>query len=247
MRAAASDLNLHDLGAAATAGQTLLLVDAPALLVSAGYAVAIEIVTHRGAATLDRIGEHTHDCITEMLGLYGLDATCRSQRVDGRVPKRFIDVDVPQASDAPLVEQERFDGRAPAGSGFKDLAGGEALLEWLWAALTHDLIWVGDKVPSAEFSDIAPTQLMAVVQKDCRPEVPVLGVVWVAEKPAACHSKVRDEGNALAELQDQPFSAPPYRPDAAATDGFNERLLVGMPDESWEGGAEPDIFNRTAR
>ena len=67
-------------------------------------------VVDRGALGVDALVEHLDDGVAERLDLRALQRADRPQRVDAGDEERLVRVDVADARDSLLVQDERLDG-----------------------------------------------------------------------------------------------------------------------------------------
>ena len=108
-----------DRPAAARARLAGPLVDLQALLHRA-VAVGRGVVVDRAAAPLDRLGQDRPDRLVQAALVGGPERPGRPQRVEPRRPQRLVGVDVADAGEERLVEQQRLEparSAAAAGAG----------------------------------------------------------------------------------------------------------------------------------
>jgi len=86
--------------------------------------------------------------------------------MDAGAPERFVDVDVPQACDRPLVEQRSLHRRTPAGEPLAESPGREGSLERLTAEplrkVRAELVGL-EQEPRAEAADVTIRNIRSVV------------------------------------------------------------------------------------
>src|SRR5262245_32237203 len=100
--------------AAAPAGLALPPVDAMVVLVAALVAVRAHEVADGRAPRPGPVLEHTPHRRREGVALGPRDSGGAARRTDPRQEQRLVRVDVADAGDHRLVEEDRLDGRAPS-------------------------------------------------------------------------------------------------------------------------------------
>jgi hypothetical protein len=87
--------------------------------------------------------------------------------MQARPPERLVDVDVPEACRGPLVEEGRFERRAPTRKGPRERAAREAPLEWLDSEAPRREILVElarlEERPGSEAADVSIGDVRPVV------------------------------------------------------------------------------------
>ena len=76
-------------------------------------AVGMAEVVDRGSARVEAGVQRRHDGVAQRGDLRALEPARLAQRVDRRAKQRLVGVDVPDAGDPALVEQDGLDRRAP--------------------------------------------------------------------------------------------------------------------------------------
>src|SRR5262245_54494068 len=100
--------------AAAEAGLSVAPVDAELGLHPAGRAVGVAVVAQGRALEGDAPPEGSFDPAHEGLELLGVHVAGPAQWMEARPPERLVRVDVPDACEDALVEDDRFQRRTPA-------------------------------------------------------------------------------------------------------------------------------------
>ena len=110
--AAAGGDELRDGPAAARARLSLAQVDQELVLHRAALAVRVAVVVDRRALVREPRLERLDDARVQALEVGAAQPAGRLQRMDAGAEQRLVRVDVPDAGDPALVEQERLHGRA---------------------------------------------------------------------------------------------------------------------------------------
>ena len=110
---APGDDHLHDRRPARPARLALAPVDEELVLEGSAHAVDVAEVVDRRPARVDAGLQRRDRRLAQALVLLGRELPGGAQRVDAGAEQRLVGVDVPDAGDAPLVEQERLDRRRP--------------------------------------------------------------------------------------------------------------------------------------
>jgi hypothetical protein len=108
MSAAPTNDRALNWGATSATRLTRALINVEPLL---HFAVPIRcgVVVDRGAASVNRFAQHTHNRKVQRVELRWAQPICRGKRMDFRAPERLIGVDVADPNDAALIEQEALD------------------------------------------------------------------------------------------------------------------------------------------
>src|SRR3990172_788925 len=194
--AAAADLDALDGRATGVAGLAGAAEDLDVHLHAAGAAVRVLVVAEGGAAALDAEEEDAAHGGVQRLDLAGAQRRAEAARVDAGGEAGLVGVDVADAGDAPLVEDDRLDGRLAPRDGAGKEVDSEALAEGLWAEAVRDLGEVVDEPEAAELAQVGEAQLAAVVQGYHGAQVGVGRVFEPAMEEPAGHAQVDDEEGA---------------------------------------------------
>src|SRR5262245_34079630 len=111
---AAAGARLLDLVAAAKARLAVPAVDAELGLHPPRGAVGVAVVAQRGALPRDAAPERPLDPTHERLQLFRLEVACRAQRMEAGPPERLVGIDVSDAGEHALVEDDGLEGRSAA-------------------------------------------------------------------------------------------------------------------------------------
>src|ERR1043165_4421451 len=118
-RAAAACADLLDRGSATLARLAFAAVDPEFLLHPPPGSVRRAGGAVRGSLPRDPSGQGRPDRTMERRDLGCAQLTCGAQRMETGPPEGLVGVDVPDASEAPLVQKRRLEGRAAAFGGFR--------------------------------------------------------------------------------------------------------------------------------
>src|SRR5690349_13452787 len=127
MRAAAADDDPRDLVAAAWAtAAARLAIDVQKALVFAGRARGVAVRGKTRAAVDDAGAEHSADGAVEAADFRFVQAVSGAFGVKARQEQRFIDINVAEAGDEALIEQDAFQLAGATGQRRRQPGGGEA-------------------------------------------------------------------------------------------------------------------------
>ena len=110
MRRATAEHNTFDGGLAIAARFAGAIVDAVQLLVCALHSVSIHIVAQCAAAMAECAAERQFDGTIQSADLIIAQFICWNERVELREEKGFVGVDIADAGEHCLIEQDIFDG-----------------------------------------------------------------------------------------------------------------------------------------
>jgi hypothetical protein len=94
-------------------------------------AIDVAEIIDRGALGVDAVSQRNLDRLAQRLPLSGLERPRAAKRMDVGTMQRLIRVDVADAGDTTLIEDERFDRSRPAARLSPKVAGGELGAEGL--------------------------------------------------------------------------------------------------------------------
>ena len=161
--------NLRDLGAADEARLAVAAVDEELVLKRALDAVGVAEVVDRGAAGVEARLQRRDDGVAQRRDLRALEPARLAQRVDARAKQRLVGVDVADARDPALVEQDGLDRRAPVARLQVELLGREVRAERLDAeARVEERVERGPaerELAGAEAARVAERDDVAVVER----------------------------------------------------------------------------------
>ena len=156
------------------------------MLLHRAVAVRRGVVVDGGAAALDRLGQDRADRLEEVPLVRRPEGRGRAERVEPRLPQRLVGVDVADARDERLVEEERLQPPGAASDAPPEVAQRERRVEGLRADLREqrgaadfrDQL-TGDGVPAVqpdlpELADVPEPQLAPVLELQDEAEVRVL-------------------------------------------------------------------------
>ena len=189
-----------------------------AVLEGAARAVEVAEVVDRRAVGVDPLLQRLAHRLAQQRPLGARESAGLAQRVDLRAEQRLVRVDVADARDPLLVEQERLDGRARAACERVQVLAGEVLGERLdaepRAEVGVELGPAGQQPAGAEAARVDEAERVLVVEAHDRARVgrARLGVV----EQVAGHAQVDQQEQLVLELRDQVLAAPSERLHAAA-------------------------------
>nr|ABZ10024.1 hypothetical protein ALOHA_HF4000APKG10F13ctg1g7 [uncultured marine microorganism HF4000_APKG10F13] len=156
------------------------------------------------------------------------------QRVDASSVQRLVDIDVPEAGEEALVEQQRLQPRPTRRQHRAEAGGGESARERLGAEVAHHLAGAGDLPGAPELAHINEAEPVAAVE----PEGGRRPRWWLARhhQPPG-HAQVNDKPAAV-EPQQQELAAAVEPHDAAAGD-FQRGCRGARPDGFGGGEGAP--------
>src|SRR5947209_1167683 len=108
----------------------LLSEDAKLAFIRSGVAVDIHIAAECRAASFDCGMQDGNDRGMESLDLAGSERVCPTRRMDPSQMKRFVNIDIPQARDQPLPEQEWLGESRTALQNLLEVAGRKRAIQW---------------------------------------------------------------------------------------------------------------------
>ena len=242
-RAAADPLHLNGRPADET-WLTRPVIDLVSELEVAGIAVGVPVpvVGERRAAGLDGRSEDLPHGVVEPLDGTGPERGRGRLRVDPGLEERLVGVDIADAGDPRLVEEEALDAApAPLQDGpelgqvnFKRLGAQAGQL----AARGRRIAL--DAEQEAELADVAEAELVAAVaEADDEPRVFVSRRPLPREQELAGHLEVEDERPPALDLDEEHLAAPADSDDAAAA-----QRLEPLPPASPEQGREEEVDPR---
>src|SRR5581483_4412976 len=224
-----------DLAAAARAREALAAVDGQSVLVLAGGAVGVDVVGEAGAAVGDAALEHGDDRRVQPRGALGREGVGAAARGDRGVVQRLARVDVADAGEARLVEQERLDVAARGAELRAQVAGGERGIERVEAEnlqlRRRRQIRSVITAQNAESARVDVAQLGGAFERKHRVRVRAARLGARLDQQVAAHAEV-DEQHVLRREIDQQVLA-----DAA--DGVDARVLAR--------GAQAGAIDRAAQ
>ena len=152
MRAPLPHHDAPDRPAAAIARLIGAPIDRQPLRILARLAVRADVVAEARAPVGDPFAQDLAHGAVETPDIAGVERVGRPQRMEPRAPERLIGVDVPDAGDEALVEQQRLQLRRSTSQPLRQARRGEPALERLRPVPAEDL---ADAIATARLSDLS--------------------------------------------------------------------------------------------
>ena len=212
---------------AGPAGLAVAAVDLELVLVAARLPLggAVEGV-EGGALALDGLRQDPANLGVQARGVRGPQAVRAPQGVQARAKEGLVDVDVAQAGQEALVEQERLEGPAAGLQGAPEPLGAEALAQGLGAEPRQDRIAVVHGQEAAELAHVDEDEGPAALQLEPHALVGAGLRAHVDHVQTTGHAQVHDQvprGSAPAlEVEDDVLGPTPYASDAPAAHALLE-------------------------
>jgi hypothetical protein len=235
MGAAASDDEALDGCPAAGAAATMAAIDAQALLKAARTAEGVDIIGDRRASEADSFAEDLANRSPEAGEFLFAQVGPLAHRMKAGAPEAFVGVDVAQAAQHVLIEQERF---------YTSLARAQPAAEFRFSQLERIGAQGGDQrgkllgrgdAHVAEAADIRVAKLAAVVEREPDVGVGRGGGGGFVEDQLASHAQMDDQpegrrsgrGGFGIELEEEHFAvAADFGEAAAGEQRFDSLGLV---------------------
>ena len=141
-------------------------VDAKLGLHLSGGAVGVSVIAQSRTLAGDASPERALDSAHQRFELRGIHVAGRAQRVEARPPQRLVRVDVPDACEDALVEDDRLQGCAPAREAVDERSRRERPAERLDADLGREVrleVRRLEQEPGAEASHVPVCDVRSVV------------------------------------------------------------------------------------
>lgn len=187
--------------AAGEARQVATAVHAMRLGGGARAAQGVDVVAERAAALGDGGVKHLTDALGERVPLAGVEVAGRGERMEPGEEERFVRVDVADAGEDGLVEQDGLDGTGGAAGGVEQLGAidGEGVGPEVFPCDGVELVAGGDGAKAAETPRIAEEHGGVVADGPQRVHMRVDGeCVWVVhEQDLTGHAELDDEATSV--------------------------------------------------
>ena len=148
------------------------------------------------------------------------------ERMELRAPQRLVGVDVADARDEALVDEERLEPRPAAADPGPERLEREAVVERLRADPVERVVVREVEPDPPELAHVAEPQLGAVVQRERQPLVGVDRQRRRHDEQLPGHLEVDGEERAAGEVDDDLLAAPADGLDPPAGHAADERLRV---------------------
>ena len=141
-----------------------------------------------------------------------------AQRVQPRAPQGLVGVDVADAGDERLVDEQRLEPRPAAADAGPELAQREPRVQRLRPDAVERVVVRAVQPDPPELADVAEPELAAVVERQREPLVRVGRQRRGHHEQLAGHLEVDGQEGAAGEVEDQLLAAPPDLLDPPARD-----------------------------
>ena len=191
-------------------------------------AVGRRVVVDRGAASLDRFCQHRPDRPVEPCLIRRAKALGATEGVQACLPEGLVGVDVANAGEEGLIEQQRLEAALPPPEAGAESPQREFVRQGLRAVLAEQVagrrrrryesaVGLAPVHPHApELAHVAEAQLAAIGQVEDDPHMAVEGSVGGRHEDLAGHLQLDRQGELAAQLEEHELRTPPDRFDAPA-------------------------------
>ena len=205
-------------------GSPAPLVD-PQVLLHLAVAVGRRVVVDRRTAPDDGLGEDPSELQPEAAFVGGPQRPRRPEGMEAGGPERLVGVDVADAGDERLVEEERLEAALPAADPAPKRRHGERVRERLGARLREGIVVRGDVQPHpTELADVAEPDLPAVLELEHESDVRIVRNALAHDEQLAGHLEVDRQEGVAVERDDDLLAAPRDALDPATRDAGRELL-----------------------
>src|SRR5712692_4582612 len=210
-------------------------VDEKQFLLVADITPRVAIRVDRAAAIANRNLERIAQRFVQPANRFSAEASRNSIGPEFRAMQRLVGVDVAHAGYRALVEQDRFQRRAPAPKTPEQLIGVKRGVDRLGPKLRQcagcQQLVLRAEQQTPKPPRVAISQLPAIVEvEDCMRVVRDLARGFDQTELAA-HAQVNDEQAPFTKRDEDELPAPSNGLDRQAGDGVDEDLGLGMPDD----------------
>ena len=211
MCAPGGDTGVGDGGAAGPAGLPPSAVDPVVILVGPPGPETVAVGPHRGPAAVDRLPEDLLNGPVEPEGPGSVDRRRGRTGVNSRAVEALIDVDVSQAGNAALVEEEGLDGPAAPSEDFSEIPGRQ--MQGVGSELVEEgnggLLFLADEGEITEFPGIDEGQLpLPALELQVKPLPAPRGVVPGDDEEPPRHLQVKEEHGPVGEVKEEELAFP---------------------------------------
>ena len=184
-------------------------------LLHLAVAVGRRVVVDRGAAAFDGLGEDRERSRYSAPLVGRSKGPGRAERVEPGPPQRLVRVDVADARDERLVDEQRLQPRPPPADPMAELPQREPRIERLRADVVERVVVGAVQADPAELADVAEPELAAVVEPEREPLVRVARQRGGHDEQLARHLEVDREEGATREVEDELLAPAPDPPRSA--------------------------------
>lgn len=128
-----------------------------------------------------------------------------SQRVKPGQVEGLISINVAQAGQESLVQEERFQLAAVGVQTLVEILGGKLRIERFRTKITQDRLWVRNQPDTPEFTGVVERQAQAVFQAEDQAMVEQQRIAGGLQEQVTAHSQVNEQ-EVASELEDDKFS-----------------------------------------
>ena len=233
MRGTATNDGADDDGTAGVAGLARTPKDLDVHVLAALPALPIDVVLEARAPVLDPAFEDGAAGSEEPLRGLRRDFACRGIRPDASFEESFVDIDVAETREPPLVQEHGLHRSGAASEALAKHGERQRIIDWLGAELIDDLGGGFVDPPRAELAEVGPAEVVAVIELDDG-ALPLFGRGGAfSPDEAASHAQVHDEHSAIVEREHEVLPAPAEGRDGAADE-------VGAKHFDWSAGEKLD-------
>jgi len=228
-------------GAAAARARLLLPPEDPqVLLVPSFPAIHFAIGPVKGRALVGQcLTQHLTDGLVEPLDFFTRQGIRFALGVDARHEEGLVSVDVADASDELLVEQQRLEGSPALPDESRKLGEGKILGQGFRPQTAHHLVLVSDQVDPPEFAHVKKAQLPSVVQVKDGVTIFVGRSVAGPDRQLSGHLEVDEKTVASGQVEDEILAPPPYVKYLPTSDAPLEFGHGGLGDNVLPPDADP--------
>jgi len=208
--------------AAAEAFLSIALVNAVAPLKTAEISVRVHVVRNRRSPQPNRIVEHLANGPVQTPQFIRREPRAEPHGMDSRAPQAFVSVDVSNAPQHMLIEQQRLDSRAPVLQQSDELR--FRCFQRIESERAENFLGRGvlQKTYAAESASIRVAQFAAVIERKENVSMLRDGFGGIAGNESPRHAEVDEQGRAMRvsvrrfEIEQEEFSVSPNRRDSCA-------------------------------
>jgi hypothetical protein len=215
-----------------TAARTWLaspLVDLEMLL-HVTIAVGRGVVVDRGATPDDRLGQDAAKLHPQPALVGGPERRGRPQRVQPRCPQRFVGVDVADARDERLVEEERLQSPLPRPKAAAERADRQLVRQRLWPYRGERVVGRDVEPDPAELANVPKADLAAILEREDKADVRVVWPSLWHDEELTGHLQVDRQERSAGKVDHELLAAPADGLDPAAGHTVGERLQTEVAE-----------------
>lgn len=230
MGGAATDDRAFDNGTAGVAGLAGAAEDLYVHVLAPFVAIAIDVVAEACPAVGNPAFQNCPGGSVEPGDGGSGDGPRRGVGADAGFVERFVDVDVAEAREPALVEEDGLDRRGAPFQDSAEVGEAEVAVDRLRAEPGGEGGDVVEEIPGAELAEVRPAQVVAVVERNLRALVLLRRIGRLPPEHPAGHAEMGDEGSAVVEREEQVLAATAEGGDGPA-DEFRREDVLGDANE----------------